>query len=140
MQFENPFGLAELIELGGSAAVVLLMIGVAAMLGFRMSARIDDGELARLAEAEGVRVDGAVIDKNGRTALARLSDGRVMVARVMGADVSARFAPANAVNLDVKSHRLNATFADTGFPPLKMRLDDSPAWLSEFGGGGGSST
>src|SRR5690606_4879585 len=70
MHFENPFGLAELIELGGSAAVVLLMIGVAAMLGFRMSARIDDGELTRLAETEGVRVDGAVIAKNGRTALA----------------------------------------------------------------------
>ena len=71
MQFENPFGLAELIELGGSAAVVLLMIGVAAMLGFRMSARIDDGELTRLAEAEGVRVDSSVIAQNGRTAFAR---------------------------------------------------------------------
>lgn len=139
MQFENPFGVAELIELGGSAAVVLLMIVVAAVLGFRMSARIDDGELARLAEAEGVRVDGAVISQNGRSALARLSDGRVMVARVMGADVSARFAPANAVRLDVKRRRLNATFADTGFPPLKMRVDEQPAWLNEFSGGGGSS-
>ncbi|MEQ1489038.1 MAG: hypothetical protein ABL932_00655 [Terricaulis sp.] len=136
MQFENPFGIAELVELGGSAAVVLLMIGVAAVLGFRMSARIDDGELVRLADAEGVRVEGAVIAQNGRTALARLSDGRVMVARVMGADVSARFAAAKAVKLDVKARRLNATFADTGFPPLKMRLDDSPAWLNEFSGGG----
>jgi hypothetical protein len=136
MTFENPFGAAELIELAGSAAVVLLMIGVAAMLGFRMSARIDDGELARLAEADGVRVDSAVIAQNGRAAFARLSDGRVMVARVMGADVSARFAPANIVKLDVKARRLNATFADAGFPPLKMRLDDSPAWLNEFGSGG----
>ncbi|MBK6703460.1 MAG: hypothetical protein IPG56_06615 [Caulobacteraceae bacterium] len=136
MQFENPFGIEELIELGGSAAVVLLMIGVAAVLGFRMSARIDDGELTRLAEAEGVHVDGAVIAQNGRTAFARLSDGRVMVARVMGADVSARFAPANAVKLNVNARRLNATFADTGFPPLKMRLDDSPAWLKEFSSGG----
>ena len=116
------------------------VLGVAAILGFRMSARIDDGELTRLAEAEGVRVDGAVISKNGRTAFARLSDGRVMVARVMGADVSARFAPAKTVKLDVKSDRLNATFADTGFPPLKMRLDEQPAWLKEFSGGGGSST
>ena len=140
MSFENPFGVAEFIELAGSAAVVLLMIGVAAILGFRMSARIDGGELTRLAEAEGARVDGAVIAKNGRTAFARLSDGRVMVARVMGADVSARFASANAVTVDVKAHKLNATFADIGFPPLKMRLDDSPAWLNEFSGGGGSST
>jgi phosphohistidine swiveling domain-containing protein len=138
MEFENPFGVAELIELGGSAAVVLLMIGIAAVLGFRMSARIDDAELARLAEAEGAIVNGAVIAQNGRTALARLSDGRVMVARVMGADVSARFAAANGVKLDVKARRLNATFADVGFPPLKMKLYDSPAWLNEFSGGGGA--
>ena len=137
MAFENPFGVAELIELGGSAAVVLLMIGIAAVLGFRMSARIDDAELARLAEAEGALVNGAVIAQNGRTALARLSDGRLMVARVMGADVSARFAAANSVKLDVKAHRLSATFADVGFPPLKMKIDDSPAWLNEFNGGGG---
>jgi len=138
MQFENPFGVAEIIELGGSAAVVLLMVGVAAVLGFRMSARIDDSELARLAEADGARVDSAVISQNGRAAFARLSDGRVMVARVMGADVSARFAAAKAVSLNVKAQRLNATFADVGFPPLKMRIDDSPAWLNDFSGGGGS--
>ncbi len=138
MQFENPFGVAEMIELAGSAAVVLLMVGAAAVLGFRMSARLDEGELARLAEADGARVDGAVISQNGRTAFARLSDGRVMVARVMGADVSARFASAKAVNVNVKARRLNATFADIGFPPLKMRIDDSPAWLNDFSGGGGS--
>ena len=136
MQFVNPFGIAELVELGGSAAVVLLMIGVAAVLGFRMSARIDEGELTRLAAAEGARVDGAVIAQNGRAALARLSDGRVMVARVMGADVSARFAPRKAVQINVSSRRLNATFADVGFPPLNMRLDESPAWLNDFSGGG----
>ena len=118
------------------AAVVLLMIGIAAVLGFRMSARIDDGEIARLADAEGAHVDGAVIAQNGRSALARLSDGRVMVARVMGADVSARFASAGAVKLDLKARRLKATFADAGFPPLHMRLDESPAWLNEFNGGG----
>ena len=138
MQFENPFGVAEVIELAGSAAVVLLMVGVAAVLGFRMSARIDDNELARLAEADGARVDGAVISQNGRAAFARLTDGRVMVARVMGADVSARFAAAKAVRVNVKAQRLNATFADAGFPPLKMRIDDSPAWLKDFSGGGGN--
>lgn len=136
MTFENPFGAAELIELGGSAAVVLLMIGIAAVLGFRMSARVDDAELARLAEAEGALVSGSVISQNGRTALARLSDGRVMVARVMGADVSARFAAASSVKLDLKARRLKATFADIGFPPLKMKIDDSPAWLNDFSSGG----
>lgn len=135
MQFENPFGLAELIELGGSAAVVLLMIGVAAALGFRLSARIDEDELARLAVAEGAHVESAVIAQNGRTALARLSDGRLMVARVMGADVSARFTPAKSVQVRLKRNQLNATFADIGFPPLNMRLDDQPAWLTELNRG-----
>ncbi|MGQ0531520.1 MAG: hypothetical protein ACT4OF_02370 [Caulobacteraceae bacterium] len=135
MTFQNPFGAAELVELTGSALVVLLMVGVAAVLGFRMSARIDDSELTRLAEAEGARVESAVIAPNGRTAFARLSDGRLMVARVMGADVSARFAPARSVRLDLKRDRLNATFADTGFPPLDMRLDAQPAWLIELSRG-----
>lgn len=135
MQLTNPFGLAELIELGGSAAVVLLMIGVAAALGFRLSARVDESELTRLAEGEGARVEASVIARNGRTALARLSDGRLMVARVMGADVSARFAPAKSVRLTLNGRRLSATFADIGFPPLKMRLDDQPAWLSELSRG-----
>lgn len=138
MQFENPFGAAEVVELAGSAAVVLLMVGIAALLGFRMSARIDASELARLAEEDGARVDDAIISQNGRAAFARLSDGRVMVARVMGADVSARFASAKAVSLSVKAQRLKATFADVGFPPLEMRIDNSPAWLNEFSGGGGN--
>ena len=135
MDFENPFGVAELIELGGSAAVVVLMIGVAAFLGFRMSARIDDNELARLAGEESARVEDAVIAQNGRTALARLSDGRLMVARVMGADVSARFAAAKSVRVRLNGNRLNATFADVGFPPLNMRLGDQPAWLAEMSRG-----
>jgi len=134
MRIENPFGLAEAIELGGSAAVILLMVVVAAVLGFRMSARIDEGELTRLSEAEGARVEHAVIAQNGRAALARLSDGRLMVARVMGADVSARFAAARSVRVGVKRGRLEAKFADTGFPPLKMRLDEEPKWLTELGG------
>lgn len=53
MRIDNPFGLAEAIELAGSAAVILLMVVVAAFLGFRMSARIDESELNRFAEAEG---------------------------------------------------------------------------------------
>lgn len=135
MHIENPFGAAELIELAGSAAVVLLMIGVAAALGFRLTARVDESELTRLAEAEGARVEASVIAQNGRTALARLSDGRLMVARVMGADVSARFTPAKSVQLTLKDNRLNATFADIGFPPLKMRLDGQPAWLTDLSRG-----
>lgn len=135
------FGLismAQALELAGSAAVVLLMIGIAAGLGFRFSRRLDQADLVALADAEGVRVDEAVLANNGRAALARLSDGRLMVARVMGADVSARFVAAQAARIRLKPGRLDATFADVGFPPLHMKLDDSPAWLSELAGGGGT--
>jgi hypothetical protein len=135
MEFENPFGLAEAIELAGSVAVIVLMVGVAAMLGFRVSVRIDDAELARLAETEGARVENAVIAPNGRSAFARLSDGRIMIARVMGADVSARFAPARSIRLGLKQGRLNATFADAGFPPLRMRVDGEPPWLGDLNRG-----
>ncbi|MGD9981449.1 MAG: hypothetical protein AB7H66_13180 [Hyphomonadaceae bacterium] len=135
MQFENPFGLAEAIELAGSATVILVMLGVAAVLGFRLSARIDEAELARLAEAEGARIENAIVAQNGRSALARLSDGRIMVARVMGADVSARFAAAKSVRLGLKQGRLDATFADTGFPPLRMRVDGEPPWLNALATG-----
>jgi len=135
MQFENPFGLAEGIELAGSATVILVMLGVAAVLGFRKAAQIDEAALTRLAEAEGARIEHAVVAQNGRSALARLSDGRIMVARVMGADVSARCAAAKSVRLGLKHGRLDARFADTGFPPLKMRVDGAPQWLNALATG-----
>lgn len=124
------------LELLGSAAVVLLMIGVAAMLGFRISAKIDDEDLARLAQDEGASIAGAVIAANRKAALVRLGDGRVMVARVMGLDVSARIAAASAVKLRLRRGRLDAKFADVGFPPLHMRITDQPAWLAELASGG----
>lgn len=120
------------LELIGSAAVVLLMVGVAALLGFRISAKLDDEDLARLAQAEGASVQRAIIAANGRSALAQLTDGRLMVARVMGLDISTRLAPASAVMLRLKPGRLDVTFADIGYPPLHMRLKDQPAWLAEL--------
>ena len=128
---------AEIPALLGSVIAVTLMVGVAAALGFRKSARLDDAALERLAAAEGARVEAAVIAPNGRDALARLSDGKLMVARVMGNDVSARAAPAGAVRVKVARGKLSATFADLGFPPLHIRLQDTPAWLDDLAGGGG---
>lgn len=124
------------LELIGSAAVVLLMVGVAALLGFRISAKLDDEDLARLAQAEGASVRHAIVAANGGSALAQLTDGRLMVARVMGLDVSTRFAPASAVTLRLKARRLDVIFADVGYPPLHMRLTDQPAWLAELASGG----
>lgn len=128
---------AEAPALAGSILAVTLMVGIAAALGFRKTARLDEAALEQLAAAEGTSVEGAVIAPNGRHALARLSGGKLMVARVMGNDVSARVAPAGAVRLKIGGGRLSATFADLGFPALNMRLQDAPAWLDELAGGGG---
>ena len=121
----------------GSVIAVTVMVGIAAALGFRRTAKLDEAALARLAAAEGASVEGAVIASDGKDALARLSGGRLMVARVMGNDVSARVAPAGAVRVRVGDGKLSATFADLGFPALNMKLQDSPAWLKELARGGG---
>ncbi|MGH6950047.1 MAG: hypothetical protein ACREH4_04200 [Vitreimonas sp.] len=128
---------AEGPALLGSVVAVTLMVLAAAALGFRKLATLDESALARLAAAEGASVEHAVIAPNGRDALARLSGGKVMIARVMGNDVSARVAPAGALRLKLGAGQLSATFADLGFPPLNMRLQDAPAWLHDLAGGGG---
>jgi hypothetical protein len=121
--------------LAGSAAVVLLMIAVAWALGFRAQARLSEEALMRLAEAEGAALQHALITPDGRAALARLSNGKVMLARVMGHDFSARAAPAGAVRVRFAQGRLSAAFADTGFPPLNMQVESPPAWLAELAQG-----
>lgn len=121
-------------ELAGSLTVVLLMVGVAAALGFRNTAKIDNTALDRLATAEGTIIRAAVIAPDGRSAFAITSDDRVLVARATGLDVSARFAPAKLVRVSVRGGKLSAVFADVGYPPLHMKLEDSPAWLGELAG------
>lgn len=125
---------AEAPVLAGSAAVVVFMVAVAALLGFRNTAKIDASELSRLAEAEGVRVEDSLIAPDERQALARLSGGKIMVARVMGNDVSARIAPASALRVVFRKGKLSAWFADLGFPPLHMRLQAPPGWLAALAG------
>lgn len=126
---------AEAPVLAGSAAVVLFMIAMAWLLGFRAKAKLTEADLARLAEGEGASVRNAMIAPDGRAALAVLSNGKLMIARVMGADLSARAVPAGAVRVQVTRGRLIAAFADTGFPPLHMKLDSAPAWLAELAQG-----
>ena len=121
--------------LAGSIMAVLFMAGVAALLGFRQTARIDDAALQRLANAEGVALEGAVIAENGKSALARLAGGKLLIARAMGADVSARVAPASVARIRSRNGKLSVAFADTGFPPLHLRITETPPWLAELAAG-----
>jgi hypothetical protein len=124
----------QLAVLGGSAVVVALMIGVAAVLGFRQTARIELAELERLLAASepGARIAEAAIGADGRAALARLADGRVLAAKAMGDGVSLRSYPASAVRVTLGDGRVRAAFADLGFPTLDMKLDNAPRWLADL--------
>jgi hypothetical protein len=120
--------------LAGSAAVIVLMVSVAAALGFRPKAVLDEAALARLAQAEGASVEHALIAPDAKSAVARLSGGKIMVARSMGGDVSARIAAASAVRVNVGAEKLSVEFADLGYPPLHMKVQQPPAWLAQLAG------
>lgn len=123
----------DLEVLAGSAAVVLLMVGVAGALGFRNTAKLDDAALARLAAAEGARVEASAVDAKGRAAIAKLEGGKLLFAKVMADGVSARILPPGQAHVRAKAGKISATFADLGYPSLNMRLENPPAWLAELG-------
>ena len=117
----------------GSAAVIILMLSVAWVLGFRQLARLDDAEVARLARAEGASVEAAAIDAKGRVAVAKLNGGRLLIAKVMADGVSTRVLPQGQAQVRLAQHKLSVTFGDLGYPSLNMRLENPPAWLAELG-------
>lgn len=119
----------------GSAAVVALMVGIAYVLGFRSTARLDVLELERLAAGEGDLLAAALVAPDGRSAFARLASGKVMVARVMGDDISARIAATSGVRAALREGVLSVEFADAGYPPLRMPAPEPPAWLAELAAG-----
>ena len=128
--------MSEVVTLAGSAVVVAFMLGVAALLGFRKRAFIaDENTLAALlADYEpGARIEAAAIDDEGRSALARLVDGRLLAARVMGDSVSVRAVAASAVRVRLSDGHVAARFADIGFPSLNMAIAAPPAWLAALG-------
>jgi len=119
--------------LAASIGAVLFMAGFAALLGFRQTARLDEAGLQRLASAEGARVEASVIAADGKSALVRLDGARLMIVRVMGADISARIAPAASARVSIGGGKLRVIFADTGFPALHMKLNEPPPWLADLG-------
>lgn len=119
----------EAPALVASIVAVLFMVGVAALLGFRRTARLDEAALQRLAAAEGAEIEHAVIGADGRAGLARLAGDKLMIARVMGGDVSARIVPAGAAKLQFAAGRLSVRFGDIGYPSLHLALEQAPPWL-----------
>lgn len=122
----------DLIVTAASAGVVALLVLIAFLMGFRARASIDPDGLARqLATSEpNARIAETLIGADGRAALARLADGKLLVARVMADGVSLRAAPPGAVSLRLRKGRAVVAFADVGFPPLSLAMQgEPPAWL-----------
>lgn len=123
----------ELLTMLGSAAAVAALVVIAWLLGFRVRARLASEEDARAAiEAyePGAVVAGVVLDTKGLAALARLSDGRLALARSMGDRIAVRTAPSRNVRVRMMKAGLIATLPDIGYPPLRVRIDDAPPdWL-----------
>lgn len=125
--------MSDLVVLAASAAVVALMVVVALVLGFAQRARLDEDELARLAGEEHARIEAAVIDASGASALAKLADGRLLAAKVMADGISARVSQANALRVRLKRDKLSVALADIGFPSLSLRLaGEAPAWVKSL--------
>ena len=124
--------MSDLVILAASAGGVLLMIAVAAALGFRQRARINAESLAEIAAGENARVEASIADADGRAAVARLSDGKWLVARVMADGVGARVLAPDAVRVRATPKGLKLMFADLGFPSLHLNFTGAaPTWLTE---------
>ncbi len=89
---------SELLLLGGSLVAVLLLVGMTWLLGFRQQARLDSpaeaAELVRLAPGGFEPVEVAM-DLEGKAAIARDRDGRLLVLVPHGNRFVARPLPAD---------------------------------------------
>lgn len=120
-----------------SAVVVALMVGVAAALGFRQRAKVDEAALRALAVGEGQAVEASFVAPDGSAGVAKLTSGALLIARAMADGVSARLVKAEAVHVQLTPRRVTIGFADLGFPPLHFRLKGAaPAWLAVLAQGG----
>jgi hypothetical protein len=124
---------ADFITTAVSAAFVLLMVGFAALLGFRRTATLDNAVVQRLAKAEGAQVEAAAIDAKGRAAVAKLTDGKLLVAKVMADGVSARVLGKGQARVYAGGRKVSVRFGDLGYPSLNMQIENPPAWLTELG-------
>jgi hypothetical protein len=125
----------DLVVLGASALVVALIVGLAALLGFRKGVLLDSAEAvrARVLEFEpDAIVRDAVIDSGAKAAAALLADGRIALVRAVADGVGVRIAPAAALSAVLAGGVLRVRIGDLGFPDVCLRLAAPPDWLARL--------
>lgn len=114
-----------------AAAGVVILVILSWMMGFRERARIVS--LAPIAQNLGVTLSETLIDAEGRAGIGLSVDGRLLVAKAMGADVAARVAPVSAIEkLDVKDGDVKLALSDWGFPDVRVRVAQVPLWIGRL--------
>lgn len=124
--------MSDWIVLAASAGGVAFMVAMAALMGFRDRARIDARMLESLAMAEGAQAEANVVDVRGLAGVARLKNGKWLVARALADGVGARVFAPDSVRVRRARSGLKLVFDDIGYPALSLRLsDEAPGWLQE---------
>jgi hypothetical protein len=113
---------------------ILATVGLAFMLGFRKTPRLESGaEALRLVEdaLPGFGAREAALDADGRGALVAGAGGKVALVRPIGDRWTVRVA--NGALAEAESERLRVEIAEPMFPPAELRLGKSAAnWAARL--------
>ena len=123
--------LAETLQFQAIAAAgVALLVGLSFLLfGLRARARI--GDLGAL--APDLTLVETAIDAQGRAGVGLSEDGRLLLARGMGADVAVRVAgQAGVQRVTIRGDEVILALDDVGFPELRLTLSPPPLWLGRL--------
>lgn len=124
--------MSQWLVLAVSAGGVAFMVLIAALLGFRQHAQIDETTLRQLAANEYAQVEESLIDARKRAGVARLIGGKWLIARVMADGVGARVVAPDSVVIRAARRGWRIALDDIGYPALQLTLDaDAPAWFKE---------
>lgn len=119
-----------LVQFLGSLAAILVLAGIAWMLGLGKERGIASEEEARLAAQEAfhgfIPVEIA-LDRAGRAALLRDADGQILLLRPHGTHVAGRIlTPASSAR--VEDGRLVIDSGERRFGRFTIGVDDAQAW------------
>jgi len=126
--YDSRMILQHILTAAGPAIAVAALTAVAWGLGFRRQVTIRGEEAARALIAQfepQVKLSEILLDREGRTALARRSQGGFVVVRVVGDRFAVRDFPENSVRITRDEDVVSVRFDDLGFPPLELHLDPS---------------